>query len=287
LAWCLTVFASHCLFVFLTAVICQISQAAFDLSGVHSLLRALLVNRTLGRLSLRSNGLVPQDLRYKRVWETQELTYSLKGVLAENRSLRVLDLRDNRIEKAGRAACAEAVAASPYVVPHATEVAAILTRWLDSSLTRLHSRPQHILTGGKATDDQTFVRPHFPAVNELLSRPPSPIASVYASLDSRERVAAVARAQARNRRHVVALEAAQRRQVEARNLLGANTAPDARECKTSRFFTDSANINSALANDGDSLVAEATFAAESKSDPSTLALAPSVLLKAVTLENNF
>ena len=228
----------HCTLKELLVDSCKITNGGEDLSGAHSLLRSLYVNRSITKLSMKANTLVPQDLKFARAWEHQAITYSLKHLFGENRTLKVLDLRDNYIHKAGQMACAEAVASFPYIVPHATVVASILTRWLDDNLTRFHSRPppgvipvnflndtigsqrrrekkSKMATPTKTVDvsnptvNPVFIKPHFPTVEELLTRPPStaPVASVFAALDSEEAIAVVAEADRRNHRGKVELDA--------------------------------------------------------------------------------
>lgn len=148
---------------------CRLTDGGKQFSGVHAILKGLTMNRTLFRLSLKANALVNQDMSYKRVAQTQEVTYSLKPLLAENRTLMFLDLRENGIKLAGQRAVMEAVAAFSFVVPFATEISALLTLWLDEHLHARHTRP-----GAR-----------FPSVPELLARPPSqaPLRSVYATLE--------------------------------------------------------------------------------------------------------
>lgn len=224
----------HCTLQELIIDSCKITHAGEDLSGAHALLRSLYVNRTITRLSMKANTLVPQELKFARGWEHQGITYSLKQLFGENRTLQVLDLRDNYIHKAGQMACADAVSLFPYIVPHATVVASILTRWLDEHLTRFHSRPPPgansvtlmtdsfsrlgIKSKSSATsknvdisslDRSQTMKPHFPTVEELLMRPPStaPVASIYAALDTDEAIAAVREADKRNHREKVELDA--------------------------------------------------------------------------------
>lgn len=220
----------HCTLQELFVDSCRITHGGDDLSGAHALLRSLYVNRSVTRLSMKANTLVPQELKFARGWEHQGITYSLRQLFGENRTLQVLDLRDNFIHKAGQMACADAVSSFPYIVPNATVVASILTRWLDENLTRFHSRPP---PGGMTMDSSAYfgkksksttpakfsavsalhssqqIKPHFPTVEELLMRPPStaPVASIYAALDSDEAIAIVSEADKRNHREKVELDA--------------------------------------------------------------------------------
>jgi hypothetical protein len=117
---------------------CELTANGEEMEPVLAMLHALRYNRSLAVLSLRHNTLVPQPLRHLPPVRANVVTYSLPLILATNVSLRLLDLRDNRILDAGAVAAEDAVRSSPSCVPFARDVADVLTKWVADGLRKFH-----------------------------------------------------------------------------------------------------------------------------------------------------